>query len=130
MLNATPISVLDDSDDDENTTFIKAITTRSGAAYEGPAGPIPPPLFEMEKETEDTTDKVQIPSPQSTAHVHPPVVPKNKSKPGVVFESVKTLEVVAPKSKPYIPYPSRLNEQKLREKASQQNDKFYQIFKE
>lgn len=69
---------------------------------------------------------MQITSPQSTAHVQPHVVPKTKSKPGVVFEP----PVNPVQSKASIPYPSRLNDQKLREKASHQMDKFLQIFQE
>nr|GEV17172.1 reverse transcriptase domain-containing protein [Tanacetum cinerariifolium] len=57
---------------------IKAITTRSGVAYEGPS----------------------IPTPKNT-------LPKTN-----------------------IPYPSRLNDQKLREKATNQMDKFFQIFQD
>nr|GEW82498.1 reverse transcriptase domain-containing protein [Tanacetum cinerariifolium] len=54
----------------------------------------------------------------STAHIQPPVVP------------TPILELVVPKTqpKPNIPYPSRLNDQKLREKATNQMEKFFQIF--
>lgn len=83
----------------------------------------------MKREPEVAKDKVQSTSPQSTAHVHPQVVPKTRSKPGVVFEPPET-PVENPKSKASIPYPSRLNEQKLREKASHQMDKFFQIFQD
>ncbi|GJS26328.1 hypothetical protein Tco_0486948 [Tanacetum coccineum] len=77
---------------------VKAITTRSGVAYDGPTiPPTPSPLpKEVERETEATKDK-------------PEVAPK-------------------PKPKPSIPYPSRLNDQKLREKANNQMLKFLQIF--
>nr|GEU93118.1 reverse transcriptase domain-containing protein [Tanacetum cinerariifolium] len=57
---------------------MKAITTRSGVAYEGPS----------------------IPTPKKTL------------------------------PKPNIPYPSRLNDQKLREKATNQMEKFFQIFQD
>ncbi|GJY17839.1 reverse transcriptase domain-containing protein [Tanacetum coccineum] len=55
---------------------VKAITTRSGVAYDGPTippTPSPPPK-EVERETEATKDKVQNTSLESTAHVQPPVV--------------------------------------------------------
>ena len=84
----------------------------------------------MEEETEVAKDKVQTPSPPSTAHVQPQVVPKKKSKQGVVFESVEPPEVTIPKSKPILPYPSRMKEQELREKSNYQTDKLLQIFKE
>ncbi|GJT47095.1 reverse transcriptase domain-containing protein [Tanacetum coccineum] len=60
---------------------MKAITTRSGVAYEGPSIPTNP-------------------SPKKTL------------------------------PKPNIPYPSRLNDQKLREKATNQMEKFFQIFQD
>ncbi|GJX37110.1 hypothetical protein Tco_0250413 [Tanacetum coccineum] len=72
---------------------VKAITTRSGVAYDGPTiPPTPSPLpKEVERETEATKDKVQNTSLGSTAHVQPPVVqdpipepevaPKPKPKP-------------------------------------------------
>ncbi|GKE64054.1 hypothetical protein Tco_1518215 [Tanacetum coccineum] len=55
---------------------VKAITTRSGVAYDGPTiPPTPSPLpKEVERETEATKDKVQSTSLESTAHVQPPVV--------------------------------------------------------
>ena len=111
MLNAAQKSVLDDSDDEEDSNIVKAITTRSGAAYEGPSTPIPPPLYDVEKEPEVAKDQVQTPSPRSTVLVQPQVVPRKKTKPGVVFD--ETPEFIVPKSKthkPTIPYPSRLND--------------------
>nr|GEX62677.1 reverse transcriptase domain-containing protein [Tanacetum cinerariifolium] len=60
---------------------MKAITTRSGVAYEGPSIPTNP-------------------SPKKTL------------------------------PKPNIPYPLRLNDQKLREKATNQMEKFFQIFQD
>ncbi|GJZ73282.1 hypothetical protein Tco_0637428 [Tanacetum coccineum] len=95
---------------------VKAITTRSGVAYDGltiPPTPSPPPK-EVERETEATKDKVQ-----STAHVQPPVVQDPIPEPEVALK---------PKPKPSIPYPSRINDQKLREKANNQMLKFLQIF--
>ncbi|GJS17350.1 reverse transcriptase domain-containing protein [Tanacetum coccineum] len=54
-----------------------------------------------------------------TAHVQPPVVQDPIPEPEVAPK---------PKPKPSIPYPSRLNDQKLREKANNQMLKFLQIF--
>ncbi|GJU66143.1 reverse transcriptase domain-containing protein [Tanacetum coccineum] len=85
--------------------------------------PLPPRKKKKRKrwgtETEETKDKVQTTNLGSTAHVQPPVV------------QVPILEPeVAPKPNPKmsIPYPSRLNDQKLREKANNQMLKFLQIF--
>ncbi|GKE43409.1 reverse transcriptase domain-containing protein [Tanacetum coccineum] len=55
---------------------VKAITTRSGVAYDGPTTPPTPSYLtkEVERETEATKDKVQTISLESTAHVQPSVV--------------------------------------------------------
>ncbi|GKB94900.1 hypothetical protein Tco_0981037 [Tanacetum coccineum] len=79
---------------------LKAITTRSGVSYDGP--PIPPPFSPypkvVEREPEVTKDLVQ----PSTEKVQPP---DNQTQ-APTFEPVN-----APK--PNLPYPSRLNSQKL-----------------
>ncbi|GJX70949.1 reverse transcriptase domain-containing protein [Tanacetum coccineum] len=86
---------------------VKAITTRSGVAYDGPTIPPTHSLLpkEVERETEVTKDKVQNTSLGSTAHVQPLVFQDPISEPEVAPE---------PNLKPSIPYPSRLNDQKLR----------------
>ncbi|GJW54991.1 hypothetical protein Tco_0099076 [Tanacetum coccineum] len=96
---------------------VKAITTQSGVAYDGPTiPPTPSPLpKEVERETEETKDKVQTTSLESTAHVQPLVVQVSIPEPEVAPK---------PNPKPSIPYPSRLNDQKLREKANNQMLKF------
>ncbi|GKC78239.1 reverse transcriptase domain-containing protein, partial [Tanacetum coccineum] len=100
---------------------IKAITTRSGVAYEGPLIPTnPSPKKVVERETEETMDKEKNNFQGGTAHIPPPVNPILIQKPDVL----KTLP------KPNIPYPSRLNDQKLREKASNQMEKIFQIFQD
>ncbi|GKA49965.1 reverse transcriptase domain-containing protein [Tanacetum coccineum] len=100
---------------------MKAITTRSGVAYEGPSIPTnPSPKKVVERETEETTDKEQNNFQGSTAHIPPPVNPISILKPDVP----KTLP------KPNIPYPSRRNDQKSRDKASNQIEKIFQIFQD
>ncbi|GJU64959.1 reverse transcriptase domain-containing protein [Tanacetum coccineum] len=100
---------------------MKVITNRSGVAYDGPT--IPPTHYplpkEVERETEATKDKVQTTSFESTAHVQPPIVQDPIPEPEVAPK---------PKPKPSIPYPLRLNDQKLCEKANNQMLKFLQIF--
>nr|GEV35877.1 reverse transcriptase domain-containing protein [Tanacetum cinerariifolium] len=95
---------------------MKAITTKNGVAYEGPS--IPTPKKVVERETEETTDKEQLNFQGSTTHIQPPVT--------------LILEPDVPKTlpKPNIPYPSRLNDQKLHEKATNQMEKFFQIFQD
>ncbi|GKB29043.1 DNA-directed DNA polymerase [Tanacetum coccineum] len=100
---------------------MKAITTRSGVAYEGPSIPTnPSPKKVVERETEETTDKEQTNFQGSTAHIPPPVNPILIPEPDVP----KTLP------KPNIPYPSRRNDQKSRDKASNQMEKIFQIFQD
>ncbi|GJS12895.1 reverse transcriptase domain-containing protein [Tanacetum coccineum] len=65
-------------------------------------------------------DKEQTNFQGSTAHIPPPVNPIPIPEPDVP----KTLP------KPNIPYPSRRNDQKFREKASNQMEKIFQIFQD
>nr|GEU61881.1 DNA-directed DNA polymerase [Tanacetum cinerariifolium] len=85
---------------------VKAITTRSGVAYEGHS--IPPTTSslpkEVEREPEVTRYKVQTTSSESTAHVQPSVVQVPIPEPDVASK---------PNPKPSIPYPLRLIELKL-----------------
>nr|GEZ80811.1 reverse transcriptase domain-containing protein [Tanacetum cinerariifolium] len=98
---------------------MKAVTTRSGLAYEGPSIPTESP-FEIvnEQNTEEIFDKEHSNSSGSTAQVQPPVVPILIPKP----------DVSRNQTKPTIPYPSMLNDQKIREKATNQMEKKFQIF--
>nr|GEU80721.1 reverse transcriptase domain-containing protein [Tanacetum cinerariifolium] len=87
---------------------LKGITTRSGIAYKGPTIPTtssPPKV--VERETKVTKDTVPPTNNGSTEDVQPP-----------------------PNPKPSIPYPSRLNDQKLCDKANDQKEKFFQIFQD
>nr|GEW62557.1 hypothetical protein [Tanacetum cinerariifolium] len=98
---------------------MKAVTTRSGLAYKGPSIPTNSPLEKVfEQNTEEITDKEHSNCPGSTAQVQPLVVPISIPEP----------DVLRTQAKPTIPYPSRLNDQKLREKATNQIEKIFQIF--
>nr|GEV57060.1 reverse transcriptase domain-containing protein [Tanacetum cinerariifolium] len=95
---------------------MKAVTTRSGLAYKGPSIPTNSPLEKVvEQETEEKTKKHHSNCQGSTAQVQPLVVPISIPKP----------DVPKTQPKPTIPYPSRLNDQKLREKATNQMEKFF-----
>ncbi|GKE32699.1 hypothetical protein Tco_1452021, partial [Tanacetum coccineum] len=115
---------------------MKAITTRSGVAYEGPSIPTnPSPKKVVEQETEETTDKEQSNVQGSTAQIPPPVTPIPISEPDVPKTLPKTTSILKPdvlKSlpKPHIPYPSRLNQEKSRDKASNQKEKIFQMFQD
>ncbi|GJU98628.1 reverse transcriptase domain-containing protein [Tanacetum coccineum] len=108
---------------------LKGITTRSGVAYQGPTIPTtsssPPKV--VERETEVTKDMVPPTNNGSAKDVQPPVVPVETQNSELV---VAPVSVPRPNQKPSIPYPSRLNDQKLREKADNQIEKFYEIFKD
>ncbi|GJV22549.1 reverse transcriptase domain-containing protein [Tanacetum coccineum] len=115
---------------------MKAITTRSGVAYEGPSIPTNhSPKEVVERETEETTDKEQTNFQGSTAQIPPPVIPISIPEPDVLTTLPKTtpiLESDIPKSlpKPNIPYPSRRDDQKSHDKASNQIRKIFQIFQD
>ncbi|GKF71817.1 hypothetical protein Tco_0207931, partial [Tanacetum coccineum] len=115
---------------------IKAITTRSGVAYEGPSIPInPSPKKVVERETEETMDKEQTNYQGSTAQIPPPIIPISIPKPDVLKTLPKTTPIPEsdiPKSlpKPNIPYPPRRDDQNSRDKASNQMEKIFQIFQD
>ncbi|GJY24070.1 reverse transcriptase domain-containing protein [Tanacetum coccineum] len=117
---------------------LKGITTRSGVAYKGPTIPTTSSSPKVvERETEVTKDTVPPTNNGSTKDVQPLVVQVETQVPNsepVVAPVVEPVEapVSAPKPnpKPSIPYPSRLNDQKLREKANNQMEKFFQIFQD
>ncbi|GJY53449.1 hypothetical protein Tco_0445113 [Tanacetum coccineum] len=65
----------------------------------------------------------------STKDVQPPVVQVQPHVPNSE-PVVAPVSAQKPNPKPSIPYPSRLNDQKIREKANNQIEKFYQIFQD
>nr|GEY73721.1 reverse transcriptase domain-containing protein [Tanacetum cinerariifolium] len=101
---------------------LKGITTRSGFAYQGPTIPTP-----SKQGTEVTKDQVQTPSSQSTVPVKPPVAQPETPTP--VYEPV-VAPVIAPMPnlKSSIPYPSRRDNERRRDQANEQIEKFYEIF--
>ncbi|GKA82483.1 hypothetical protein Tco_0789231 [Tanacetum coccineum] len=115
---------------------MKAITTRSCVAYEGPSIPTNhSPKKVMERETEETTDKEQTNFQGSTTQIPPPVIPISIPESDVPKTLPKTIPIPehdVPKSlpKPNIPYPSRLNQEKSHNKASNQKEKIFQMFQD
>nr|GFA77817.1 reverse transcriptase domain-containing protein [Tanacetum cinerariifolium] len=93
---------------------LKGITTRSGTAYKGPTilttSSSLPQVVERETKTPIPNSKLVV-APVAEPVAAPVSAPK-------------------PNQKPSIPYPSRLHDQKLRDKASDQKEKFFQIFKD
>ncbi|GJR39793.1 reverse transcriptase domain-containing protein [Tanacetum coccineum] len=109
---------------------LKGITTRSGVAYQGPMIPTtssPPKV--VERETEVTKDTVPPTNNGSTKDVQPPVVQVQPHVPN--YEPIVALvSALIPNPKPSISYPSRRNDERRREKANDQIEKFYEIFKD
>ncbi|GKF24421.1 hypothetical protein Tco_0076743 [Tanacetum coccineum] len=110
---------------------MKGITTRSDVAYQGPTIPTTSSSLPkvVERETEVTKDMVPPTNNGSTKDVQPPVVQIQPQVPN-------SEPVVAPVSAPMpnlkssIMYPSRRNDERRREKANDQIEKFYEIFKD
>ncbi|GKD59124.1 reverse transcriptase domain-containing protein [Tanacetum coccineum] len=95
---------------------MKSITTRSGVSYDGPQVPPPPSSLPkvVEHEPEVTKDTVQ----PSTKNIQPSKVQTQNDEP-----------IVVPKTKLTIPYPSRINKEKLREKDDLLALKFMEMFR-
>nr|GEZ61163.1 reverse transcriptase domain-containing protein [Tanacetum cinerariifolium] len=104
---------------------LKGITTQSGVAYNRPT--IPTPSKVVKQGIEATKDKVQTPSPQSTAHVQPLVT---QSETTVSEPIAAPVSAPMPNLKPSIPYPSRRDNERRREQANEQIKKFFEIFKD
>nr|GEV67971.1 reverse transcriptase domain-containing protein [Tanacetum cinerariifolium] len=108
-----PSNIITNSKED-----LKDITTRSRNAYQGPTIPTTSSSLRkvVERETEVTKDTVP--------HTNNEIV-------ALVIELVAApVSALKPSQKPSIPYPSRLHDQKLRDKANDQKEKFFQIFKD
>ncbi|GKB58425.1 reverse transcriptase domain-containing protein [Tanacetum coccineum] len=108
---------------------LKGITTRSGVAYKGPTIPttFPSPRV-VERRPEVTKDTVIPTNNESTEDVQPPVVPIQSPTP-ISEPSVAPVSAPMPNPNLSIPYPSRRNDERRREKANDQIEKFYEIFR-
>nr|GEU35742.1 reverse transcriptase domain-containing protein [Tanacetum cinerariifolium] len=96
---------------------LKGITTRSGTAYQGPIIPTTSSYsLVVKRETEATKDTVYPANNESTEDVQPLVVPTES--PILNSEPVVT-HIIDPVASP-----------KLRDKANDQQEKFFQIFKD
>ncbi|GJU56147.1 hypothetical protein Tco_1229861 [Tanacetum coccineum] len=105
---------------------LKGITTQSGVSYHGPTIPTtssPPKVVERETNTVPPTNN------ESTKDVQPPVVQDQPQVPNSE-PVVDPFSALMPNLKPSIPYPSRRNDKRRREKANDQIEKFYEIFKD
>nr|GFB51143.1 hypothetical protein [Tanacetum cinerariifolium] len=98
----------------------KAITTRSGMSYKEP--PIPPSGVNQQEPLEVTTDT----EPQNSDDIHPHTVQAEVQ----VDKPAEEPSVVIPKAKASLPYPSRLQKEKLQEKDDFLVAKFMEIFRD
>nr|GEW80179.1 reverse transcriptase domain-containing protein [Tanacetum cinerariifolium] len=115
---------------------LKGITTRSGTAYQGPtilttssSSPV------VERETEVTKDTVHPTNNGSTKDVQPSVVQiesliLNPLIAPIIEPVASPVSAPRPNQRLSIPYLSRFHDQKLRGKANDQREKFFQIFKD
>nr|GEY17955.1 reverse transcriptase domain-containing protein [Tanacetum cinerariifolium] len=110
---------------------IKLITTRSGNVLAGPSVP-PLPLSsskEVERDPKTITDQVL---PESTTRVPPPVVQPSLTPTYSELPPPPTSSFELFKRNPHrppIPYPLRMNKDKLQDKSDIQIHKFLQMFK-
>ncbi|GJX00482.1 reverse transcriptase domain-containing protein [Tanacetum coccineum] len=102
---------------------LKGITTRSGVTIQGPKA--------VNHDTEVTKDTMPPANNGSTEDVQPPVVQIQSRNP-VLEPIVAPVVAPVPNTKPSVslPYPSRRDNEKSRNQANEQIDKFYEIFKE
>nr|GEY73199.1 reverse transcriptase domain-containing protein [Tanacetum cinerariifolium] len=98
----------------------KAITTRSGMSYKEP--PILPPGVEQQEPTEATTD-TELPS---TGIIQPSLVQVEVQ----VDKPIEEPSIVIPKAKANLPFPSRLQKEKLQETDDILAAKFMEIFRD
>ncbi|GJS76966.1 reverse transcriptase domain-containing protein [Tanacetum coccineum] len=110
---------------------LKGITTRSGVAYQGPT--IPPTSSSspkvMNRDTEVTKDTMLPTNNGSTEDVQPPVVQVQSQNP-TSEPDVDPVSALMPNQRTSIPFPSRRNDERRREKANDQIEKFYEIFRD
>ncbi|GKF65717.1 hypothetical protein Tco_0192234, partial [Tanacetum coccineum] len=98
---------------------LKGITTQSGVAYKGPMIPTTSFPKVVKRETEVIKDMMPPTTNGSTEDVQPPVVPivHNES----ISEPINApVSASMPNQKTSIPFPSRRNDERRREKANDQ----------
>nr|GFA83094.1 reverse transcriptase domain-containing protein [Tanacetum cinerariifolium] len=114
-----------------------AFTSSSGTLPSNTIANLKSDLKEITTRSEATKDTVHPTNNESTEDVQPQVVQSKSliltSEP-VSSPNIKPIAYPAsgsrPNFRPSIPYPSRMQDQKLRDKANDQRDKIFQIFKD
>ncbi|GKF73095.1 hypothetical protein Tco_0219427 [Tanacetum coccineum] len=104
---------------------LKAITTRTGLVLDGPSVPMPP-LFINPEEGKRVEETLTDPKHgKFTIKVPPPLVQKSKP----LLQRNYVVHQRDPRH-PHIPYPSRMNQEKQKEKDEVQIHKFWQMLKQ
>ncbi|GKE88966.1 reverse transcriptase domain-containing protein, partial [Tanacetum coccineum] len=98
---------------------LKGITTQSGVTIQGPKA--------VSHNTEVTKDMMPPANNGSTEDVQPPAVQIQSRNPN---PEPNVAPVVTPVPKASIPFPSRRNDERRKEKANDQIEKFYEIFRD
>ncbi|GJS52025.1 reverse transcriptase domain-containing protein [Tanacetum coccineum] len=102
---------------------LKGITTRSGVTIQGPKA--------VNHDAEVTKDTMPPANNGSTEDVQPPVVQIQSRNPNPEPNVTPVCApVVPPIPKASIPFPSRRNDERRKEKANDQIEKFYEIFRD
>ncbi|GKA66594.1 hypothetical protein Tco_0766402 [Tanacetum coccineum] len=112
---------------------LKGITTRSGVAHQGPAIPStsssPPNSIEFVL-AQRLTKVTMLPTNNgSTEDVQPPVVQVQSQNPNSEPD-VDPVSAPMPNQRTSIPFPLRRNDERRCEKANDQIEKFYEIFRD
>ncbi|GKA42975.1 reverse transcriptase domain-containing protein [Tanacetum coccineum] len=101
---------------------LKAITTRSGLFLDEPSVPMPPPFINLEEDERVEETFTDLEHGEFTIKVPPPLFQKAKQRNFVIHQrDPRHLN---------IPYPSRINQEKQKEKDDVQIHKFWQMFKQ
>nr|GEV33378.1 hypothetical protein [Tanacetum cinerariifolium] len=103
-----------------NDANMNNLQLKSGMSYKEP--PISPPGVDQQEPTEETTD-TELPSPED---IQPPLVQVEVQ----VDKPAEEPSVVIPKAKAHLPYLSRLQKEKVREKDDILAAKFMEIFQD
>ncbi|GKC67810.1 hypothetical protein Tco_1100408, partial [Tanacetum coccineum] len=93
---------------------LKGITTRSGVAYQGPTSSSSPKV--MNRDTEVTKDTMLPTNNGSTEDVQPPVIQVQAQNP-TSKPNDDPVSAPKPNQQTSIPFPSRRNDERRREKA-------------
>nr|GFA72846.1 reverse transcriptase domain-containing protein [Tanacetum cinerariifolium] len=104
---------------------LKGITTRSRTAYLGPTIPTTSSSPVVKRETEATKNTMHPTNNGSTKDIQPSVVLTP-----IIEPVASPVSAPRPNQRPSILYLSRLHDQKLRDKANDQREKFFQISKD